>query len=161
VTAPSPQQVAGLQNSLAVGAATLCNDIAWPRDAAVYEKGVAESRAAYPLTAGMPRNAMMCAAWPFEPQEPPVRITDAGPSDILLIQNERDPATPLAGALKMRAALGDRARMVTVDSTGHDAYLANGNACGDATVSRFLATGERPERDVYCGRGDGPTATAR
>ncbi|WP_086167422.1 alpha/beta hydrolase [Streptomyces pharetrae] len=156
VTAPSPQQVAGLQNSLAVGAGTLCNDIAWPRDAAVYEKGVAESRAAYPLTAGMPRNAMMCAAWPFEPQEPPVQITDAGPSDILLVQNERDPATPLAGALRMRAALGDRARMVTVDSTGHDAYLANGNACGDATVTRFLATGERPERDVYCGRGTVP-----
>ena len=40
--------------------------------------------------------------------------------------------------------------MVTVNSTGHDAYLDNGNACGDATVSRFLATGERPRQDVYC-----------
>ncbi|GAA2633834.1 hypothetical protein GCM10010307_28580 [Streptomyces vastus] len=40
--------------------------------------------------------------------------------------------------------------MVTVNSTGHDAYLANGNECGDRTVSRFLAMGERPGRDVYC-----------
>lgn len=40
--------------------------------------------------------------------------------------------------------------MVTVDSTGHDAYLGNGNACGDATVTRYLATGERPARDTYC-----------
>ncbi|WP_237536974.1 alpha/beta hydrolase, partial [Streptomyces sp. SID5785] len=26
----------------------------------------------------------------------------------------------------------------------------NGNACGDATVSRFLATGTRPAADVFC-----------
>ncbi|MES4833247.1 alpha/beta hydrolase, partial [Streptomyces anthocyanicus] len=58
--------------------------------------------------------------------------------------------TPLAGALRMREALGRCAVMVTVDSTGHDSYLANGTACGDATVSRFLATGQRPGSDVYC-----------
>ncbi|MFE0171125.1 alpha/beta hydrolase [Streptomyces sp. NPDC059002] len=139
-----------VQNSVAVGSATLCNDVAWPRTAAAYEKGVAESRAKNPLMAGMPRNAMLCAAWPYAPRETPVRITDEGPSNILLVQNERDPATPLAGALKMRAALGGRAVMVTVNSTGHDAYLVNGNECGDRTVSRYLATGERPDQDTYC-----------
>ncbi|MCX5057239.1 alpha/beta hydrolase [Streptomyces sp. NBC_00452] len=150
---PAPQSPpeAALQNVVAVGAATLCDDAAWPRSAAVYEKGVAESRARYPLTAGMPRNAMVCAAWPWQPDRAPVRITDRGPSNVLLVQNERDMETPLSGALKLRAALGRRAVMVTVDSTGHEAYLANGNECGDATVSRFLATGERPERDVHCG----------
>ncbi|MEV0633760.1 alpha/beta hydrolase [Streptomyces sp. NPDC050619] len=142
---PEPEQ----QNVIAVGAGTLCNDVAWPTSAAVYQKGADESRAKYPLTAGMPRNAMLCAAWPFTPKEP-VRITDRGPSNILLVQNERDVATPLTGALKLRAALGDRAVMVTVNSTGHNAYLANGNACGDRTVSHFLATGERPERDIRC-----------
>ncbi|MEV5318298.1 alpha/beta hydrolase [Streptomyces sp. NPDC052687] len=146
--ASPPDEV--LQNVTAVAAGTLCNDVAWPKDPAGYRKDVARSRAAHPLTAGMPRNAMLCAAWPFPPREPAVRITDRGPSNILLVQNERDPATPLAGALKLRAALGDRARMVVVDSTGHDAYLAHGNACGDATVSRFLASGERPVRDRYC-----------
>jgi pimeloyl-ACP methyl ester carboxylesterase len=139
-----------LQNVAAVGAATICNDSAWPTSTAVYEKGVAESRATYPLTAGMPANAMVCAAWPFPPARSPVRITDRGPSNVLLVQNEHDVATPIGGALKLRSALGNRAVMVTVDSTGHDAYLDNGNACGDRTVSRFLATGERPGRDVYC-----------
>ncbi|MFH8991498.1 alpha/beta hydrolase [Streptomyces sp. NPDC017940] len=148
--APAPPGAAALQNSVAVGTGTLCNDIAWPRSAAVYAKGVAESRAKYPLTAGMPRNAMPCAAWPYPPREAPVRITDEGPSDILLVQNERDPATPLAGARRMRSALGGRATMVTVDATGHDSYLDNGNACGDRTVTRFLATGERPSSDTYC-----------
>ncbi|MFK4066732.1 alpha/beta hydrolase [Streptomyces sp. NPDC029674] len=139
-----------LQNSVAVGSATLCNDVAWPTSPAHYQKGVTESRAKYPLTAGMPRNAMLCAAWPFEPKEDPVRITDRGPSNILLAQNERDPNTPLSGALKLREALGRRAVMVTADATGHDTYLANGNACGDRTVSRFLATGKRPAHDTYC-----------
>ncbi|MEW2292621.1 alpha/beta hydrolase [Streptomyces sp. NPDC006743] len=149
---PAPQgpPEAALQNVAAVGAGTLCNDVAWPRSAAAYEKDVADSRAAYPLTAGMPRNAMLCAAWPYPPRQAPVRITDRGPSDVLLVQNERDVATPLSGALKLRSALGRRAVMVTVNSTGHDAYLANGNACGDSTVSRFLATGRRPAADVYC-----------
>lgn len=139
-----------MQNAAAVGAGTLCNDVAWPRSAAHYQKGVDESRAKFPLTAGMPRGAMLCAAWPFTPKEPAVRITDRGPSNILLVQNERDVATPLAGAREMRRALGDRAVMVTVNSTGHNAYLANGNACGDRTVSRFLATGKRPASDVTC-----------
>lgn len=148
--APASPPESVLQNVTAVGAGTLCNDVAWPTSAAVYEKGVAESRAKYPLTAGMPRNAMLCAAWPYPPREAPARITGRGPSNILLIQNERDVATPLSGALKLREAFGRRAVMVTVDSTGHDAYLANGNECGDRTVSHYLATGDRPARDVYC-----------
>ncbi|MFC8712992.1 alpha/beta hydrolase [Streptomyces sp. NPDC057197] len=148
--APQAPPEEALQNVAAVGAGTLCNDVAWPHSAAAYEKDVADSRAAYPLTAGMPRNAMLCAAWPTAPREAPVRVTDRGPSRVLLVQNRRDVATPLGGALKLRAALGRRAVMVTVDSIGHDAYLANGNPCGDRTVSRFLATGQRPAGDVYC-----------
>ncbi|MEU0024600.1 alpha/beta fold hydrolase [Streptomyces sp. NPDC006335] len=148
--APAGPPEAVLQNVTAVGAATICNDGDWPSDPAVYVKGVAESRAKYPLTGGMPRNAMVCAAWPWEPKEAPVHVSDRGPSNILMVQNERDVATPLAGALKLREALGRRAVMVLNDSTGHDAYLDNGTACGDAIVSRFLATGARPARDVHC-----------
>ncbi|MGW5605281.1 alpha/beta hydrolase [Streptomyces sp. NPDC003753] len=151
--APAAQPDAVLQNVTAVSAATICNDVAWPRSAAAYRDGVAESRREHPLTAGMPRNAMVCAAWPYPPEQAPVRITPRGPSGILLVQNAHDVATPLSGARKLREAFGARAVMVTVDSTGHGAYLANGNACGDRTVSRFLATGERPERDVRCPKG--------
>ena len=146
-----------LQNGLSVALATFCNDGEWPRETSVYQKDVDESRAKHPLTAGMPRNATGCAAWPYPLKESPVRITDRGPSTVLLVQNERDPAAPLGGARKLRAALGKRAVMVTVNSTGHDAYLANGNACGDKIVSRYLATGERPARDTYCGRESGRT----
>jgi hypothetical protein len=69
---------------------------------------------------------------------------------VLLAQNLRDPSTPYRGALEMRRAFGDRARMVSVDSGGHEMYLANGNPCGDRLVTGFLATGKRPAHDILC-----------
>ncbi|MFJ9608812.1 alpha/beta hydrolase [Kitasatospora sp. NPDC101176] len=146
-----PEQV--LQNTIAVSVGTLCNDVSWPADPAALAEDVAAERAARPLTAGMPVNAMPCAFWPFAPAEPPVRVTDRGPANVLLAQNLRDPATPYRGALRLRAALGERARMVTVDSGGHDVYVANGNACGDAVVTDFLVTGRRPAGDTSCPAG--------
>ncbi|GAB7184949.1 alpha/beta hydrolase [Kitasatospora sp. Ki12] len=149
VTLPD-QAVQAVQNSVAVSVGTLCNDVAWPTDPAAYAKDVAAERAARPLTAGMPVNVGPCAFWPFAPAEPPVEVTDRGPANVLLAQNLRDVATPYRGALKLRAALGERARMVTVDSGGHDVYVANGNACGDAVVTDYLVTGRRPAGDVFC-----------
>ncbi|WP_083647275.1 alpha/beta hydrolase [Kitasatospora sp. CB01950] len=150
VPGPNDPTPAQLQATAAISTATLCNDVAWPRGVDAYAAAVAADRVAHPLTAGMPVNVTACAFWHWQPAEPPVRVTSDGPSNVLLVQNLRDPATPYAGALKLRAAFGDRARMVTVDSGGHRAYLANGNACGDALVSEFLATGHRPARDAFC-----------
>ncbi|GAA3544894.1 hypothetical protein GCM10022419_026400 [Nonomuraea rosea] len=42
-----------------------------------------------------------------------------------------------------------RAR-IGVDAGGHGSYLANGNACGDRTVTDFLVTGRRPAQDTLC-----------
>jgi hypothetical protein len=39
-----------------------------------------------------------------------MQIGDRGPSNVLMVQNERDPGTPLAGAQKLRQAFGDRAQ---------------------------------------------------
>ncbi|MBV6700531.1 alpha/beta hydrolase [Kitasatospora aureofaciens] len=154
---PLPTPVAppeqAVQNTIAVSVGTLCNDVTWPTDPAAYTKDVAADRAARPLTAGMPVNVMPCAFWPFAPAEPPVRVTDRGPANILLAQNLRDPATPYRGALNLRRAFGDRARTVTVDSGGHDVYVANGNPCGDAVVTDFLVTGRRPADDISCPAG--------
>ncbi|MER7000632.1 alpha/beta hydrolase [Streptomyces sp. NPDC000410] len=151
---PAPQVLPDevMQNVAAVSAATICNDVDWPGPDALprIERDVAKSRKAYPLTAGMPVNVTPCTFWQDEPRERPTRITPNGPSNILLIQNQRDVSTPLSGALKLREAFGDRARMVTVDAIGHGVYRANGNACGDEAVTDFLVTGERPARDAFC-----------
>ncbi|MER8041937.1 alpha/beta hydrolase [Streptomyces sp. NPDC094032] len=134
----------------AVTVGVICNDVKWRGSIGSYERAVAADRAAYPLTAGMPANITPCSFWQGGPVEKPVRLTDQGPSNILMIQSLRDPATPHSEGLKMRAALGAKARLVSVDHGGHGMYLGNGNACGDRTVTRFLLTGERPETDVTC-----------
>ncbi|WAL68229.1 alpha/beta hydrolase [Amycolatopsis cynarae] len=149
-SAPPEQAV---QNTDAVAVGTLCGDVAWPDSIDGYAAKVAANRASYPLTAGMPVNIGPCAFWPAAPAEPAVRISDRGPRNVLLVQNLRDPATPYSGALNLRRAFGDRAVMITVDSGGHEAYLANGNRCGDNAVTDFLVTGQRPRADVYCPAG--------
>ncbi|MFI0481504.1 alpha/beta hydrolase [Actinomadura sp. 9N215] len=147
-----PPDVAGPlpDEDAAVAIAVVCNDVRWPRKpVSAYERAVAADRARHPLTAGMPQSIWGCVFW-NAPAEQPARITDEGPSNILMIQNRRDPATPHFAGLKMRRALGDRARFVTVESGGHGAYLGTGNACGDRTVTDFLTTGHRPHHDTTC-----------
>ncbi|MEU9995756.1 alpha/beta hydrolase [Streptomyces sp. NPDC050848] len=144
LAAPMPQSDA----ALSIG--VICNDVQWPGSVRAHERAVAADRARHPLTAGMPVNMTPCSFWQ-PPAEKPTRITDRGPSNILMIQSLRDPSTPHASGLKMREALGARARLVSVDKGGHGMYLGNGNACGDAAVTTFLKTGERPAADTYCG----------
>ena len=134
----------------AVTMAVICNDVRWPGSVSTYRSAVAEDRVRHPLTAGSPANIPPCAFWKGRPADKPTRITAEGPSNILMVQNLRDPNTPYAGALKMRAALAGRARLVTVDHGGHGVYLANGNPCADRTVTTFLTEGRRPEADLTC-----------
>ncbi|WP_207947012.1 alpha/beta hydrolase [Actinomadura sp. 7K507] len=135
----------------AVALAVICNDVRWPaKPVSAYQRAVAADRARHPLTAGMPVSINPCSFWKHAPADKPTRITGKGPSNILMIQNRRDPATPHFAGLKMRRALGDRARLVTVEHGGHGAYLSNGNRCGDHSVSRFLTTGHRPQHDTRC-----------
>jgi len=139
------------QNTTAAAIGTLCNDVGWPDSVRAHQRDVDRDRLAHPLTAGMPVNIFPCAFWPHPLAERTTRITPHGPSNVLLVNNLRDPSTPHSGALRMRRAFGDRARMVSVDSGGHGAYLANGNACGDRTVTAFLVDGTRPAHDILCG----------
>ncbi|QSS89957.1 alpha/beta hydrolase [Streptomyces sp. M54] len=127
----------------------LCGDSRWPTDLATYRHNVSVDRVRHPMYGAFTANIRPCAFWPA-PAEPKVRITDRGPSDVLMVHNLRDPATPLSGALRTRRALGERARMVTIDQGGHVAYLSGANACGDAAVNDFLVTGKRPSHDTYC-----------
>jgi hypothetical protein len=53
---PSSPPAEALQNTIAVSAATICNDVDWPTSMADYARDVAVSRARHPLTAGMPVN---------------------------------------------------------------------------------------------------------
>ncbi|GIF07042.1 alpha/beta hydrolase [Actinoplanes siamensis] len=130
-----------------------CNNVeGWPRGVRAYERDVALDRERYPLFGAASAGLWPCAFWPARTVEPRVRISDDGPSDILMVQNRRDPGTPLAGALQTRRALGQRARMITVEQGGHLVYLHSGNACADAAVTQFLVLGVRPGADRVCPR---------
>ncbi len=140
-------------NFNAVGTAVLCNDSSWPRDVRRYARNVAWDRIEHPLTAGMPYNVWPCTFWKTQPIEPPVRVTDAGPRNVLIVQNQRDEATPLSAAQGMRRALGGRSVLVDVDAGGHGVLIATKqNACALSTLGAFLADGKLPRRDVTCAR---------
>jgi pimeloyl-ACP methyl ester carboxylesterase len=149
---PPLPPIPGLENIMAAQLSVVCNDNDWPESVWTYRRNVAVDRIRFPMFGAAAANVWTCAFWPSEPVEPPVRITGHGPSNILLVQNLRDPATPLAGALLMRGALGHRARMVTVDQGGHGVWLFGRNACGNDAVNRFLVDGQRPARDSFCAR---------
>jgi pimeloyl-ACP methyl ester carboxylesterase len=148
--APKLPEPAGAENLLSARFAVLCGDTAWPRSVAGYQLDVAVDRIRYPLIGAATANIAACAFWPSPPVEPKVRITGRGPANVLMVQNERDPGTPLVNARKLRAAFGDRARMVTADQGGHGAYLFGPNQCANTAVTGFLVTGSRPAHDLSC-----------
>ncbi|UKD52184.1 MULTISPECIES: alpha/beta hydrolase [Amycolatopsis] len=145
--APTPTE----QSQTGTMISILCGDNAWPRTISTYQDNVAQDRAAYPMIGASTANVWPCAHWPKQPIETPVQFSDQGPSNLLLVQNTRDPATPLSGALETRAQFGDRARMVTVDQGGHGAALPFLNSCGFSAVTDFLVNGTRPDTDKFCG----------
>ena len=127
----------------------ICGDSSWPASVRTYERNVAIDRVRHPMFGAAAANIYPCAFWP-KPVEKQVLPSDRGPRNVLMVQNERDPATPLAGARTMRRAFGDRAAMVTVDQGGHGAYLTGANKCANDEVTAYLVGGERPARDLNC-----------
>ncbi|MFD9891822.1 alpha/beta hydrolase [Amycolatopsis sp. NPDC059027] len=136
-------------NHAALQLQVVCNDNDWPEGVGYYQRAVERERVAHPRFGPAAANVNPCAFWPVERAEPPVRIGSSGPRNVLLVQNLRDPATPLSGAREMRRALGGRATMTTVDQGGHGVFT-KGNACGNDVVLRYLLHGVLPGRDGSC-----------
>ncbi|MFJ4832016.1 alpha/beta hydrolase [Streptomyces sp. NPDC088747] len=138
------------ENSMAARLYVLCADTRWPTKIREYQRDVAVDRLLYPKLGGSTANIGPCAFWPDRASVQPVKIGSRGPSNILLVQNERDPGTPLLGARKLRWALGQRATMVTADEGGHGVYPFGRNKCANDAVTTFLTTGGRPAYDKAC-----------
>ncbi|MFC9433755.1 alpha/beta hydrolase [Nocardia sp. NPDC057030] len=146
--APSPND-----NAWSVFLAVTCNDVEWPEDIQTYRRAVAEDRERYPLFGAAAANVMPCAYWKLGPSEPPVRIDNTGPADVLIVQNQRDPVTPLRGGELLHEKFGQRSRLVTVDGSGHGAYLLGANPCTSDVVTSYLVKGTLPEHDTTCPAG--------
>ncbi|MEO3802114.1 alpha/beta hydrolase [Nonomuraea sp. B1E8] len=150
---PPRPPVANLENAMSARLSVICGDTRWPGTIREYQRNVAVDRVKYPMMGGSTASIGPCAFWPGKRVEPPVRIHDRGPSNVLMVQNERDPGTPLAGAKKLRRAFGKRATMVTADQGGHGVYPFGRNTCANDTVTAFLATGRLPSQDLACAAG--------
>ncbi|MFC0623106.1 alpha/beta hydrolase [Kribbella deserti] len=136
-------------NTFSAFLAVTCNDTAWPTDVATYQRDVAKDRKRFPMFGAASANITPCAYWP-RPAEPPVRITKDGPSNVLLLQNLRDPATPHLGGVLLREAFGDRARLVSVEEGGHGVYVYDDNPCALNLTTTYLVDGTMPRRDTFC-----------
>ncbi|WP_410609366.1 alpha/beta hydrolase [Amycolatopsis sp. lyj-109] len=139
-------------NHAALQLQVICNDADWPEQVGYYQRAVERERARHPMFGPAAANVNPCAFWPAERAEPPVRVGGPGPANVLLVQNLRDPATPLSGARETRAAFGTRARMVTVDAGGHGVFTRE-NACGNEAVLGYLRDGVFPAADGSCQSG--------
>jgi pimeloyl-ACP methyl ester carboxylesterase len=144
-TGPHPSD-----NSFSVFLAVTCNDAEFTDDVSAYQRAVAEDREKFPVFGAATANIMPCAFWPYEPSEPPVAINDEGPQNILILQNERDPVTPLLGGELIREKFDERSRLVTANASGHGVYVYGDNPCADAIATEFLLTGALPEKDTQC-----------
>lgn len=129
--------------------AVICGDAPASRNPATYAAAVQVERRIHPLTNGMPANIWACAFWPRDAVHTPVPITADGPRDVLMFQNRRDPSAAYSGALRMRAALGGRAELTTVDDVGHGVDLTN--PCTATRLTDFLLRDQLPVRDTACG----------
>lgn len=148
---PAVEAAPPIDNALTVFLAVTCNDVNWPEDLSTYRRGVAEDRKRYPMFGAATANITPCAHWQNEPSEPPVKIDNKGPADVLMLQNRRDPVTPAINAKLLRQKFGQRAKLVTVDDSGHGVYVLGGNACALNLTTAYLVDGKLPAKDVACG----------
>ncbi|MBM7438635.1 alpha/beta hydrolase [Streptomyces sp. HB132] len=142
--------VSPTDNALTVFLAVTCNDVEWPEDISTYRRGVAEDRERYPLYGAATANITPCAFWPYAPAGPPAEVDTEGPRNVLLLQNRRDASTPHVGGKMLREKFGDRARLISVDDSGHGVYVLGKNSCALNTTTRYLVEGKMPTKDTSC-----------
>ncbi|WP_327044552.1 alpha/beta hydrolase [Microbispora sp. NBC_01189] len=131
------------ENAYAVYLGVECRDAPWPRSWARWHDDTRRLHAEAPFMAWP--NAVYnapCAFWP-EKGGTPVKVAGTAQlPPILLIQAQRDAATPYDGALRMRRRF-PTARLVTSGGGNHGVSLA-GNACVDRYLAAYLRDASAP-----------------
>lgn len=129
-------------------AAIICGDRAAPRDPDVYWNDVQRGRRRHPLFGPLKNTIWPCAFWPTQPRESLTRV--ANPTPALVVSATGDTATTYEGGRAMHRALTGSRLLTLRGATAHGIYGEYGNACVDATVNAYLATGVLPGTDPVC-----------
>ena len=129
--------------------AVSCLDSAWPTSPAKVFANAKSTSAKDPLVGeGLVNDYVRCALWPTPPQPLP-KLTAPGSPPIVVISTTRDPATPYASGVKVAKRL-PKGVLLTNDGDGHTVY-AQGKACVDDAVTRYLVEAKPPKDGLECG----------
>lgn len=120
----------------------------WDANAATIEQ------AAPTLGRGMGYPEAFCQGWGHHGDHEPAEVAAPGAPPILVIGITVDPATPYQWAQALASQL-DSGRLLTVEGTGHGAYMRLGGACVEEAVDSYLLRGELPAEGTTC-QGDAP-----
>ncbi|MEU3299935.1 alpha/beta hydrolase [Streptomyces sp. NPDC006678] len=157
---PHPEDTAGnaaAENSTAVYTAVECADAPWPTDWETWDRDNTLLHAEHPFFTWS--NAWLnlpCATWPAKRQQPLEIRTGKGLPPVLLVQAERDAATPYQGALELHKRLKG-SRLVTEENAGSHGITTLVNPCVNGKVEAYLLRGALDGHDTVCAPHAPPT----
>jgi pimeloyl-ACP methyl ester carboxylesterase len=149
---PDPRTAKDDENGEAVYLAVQCGDAPWPRDWHTWDRDNSRLAKKYPFETWS--NAWLnlpCASW-HVPSSYPVDVwvsPHAGLPPVLILQSERDAATPYEGAVALHHRLPG-SRLITEVGRGSHGLISFRNRCLNDRVDRYLLTGRTDAHDVRC-----------
>ncbi|WP_373298804.1 alpha/beta hydrolase [Streptomyces flaveolus] len=141
---------ASSENGNAVYTAVECADAKWPTDWRTWDRDNTRLHRDHPFMTWA--NAWMnlpCATWPVKQQTPLNVKTGKGLPPVLIVQSERDAATPYEGAVELHQRFKG-SRLITERDAGSHGVTGLVNPCINDRVDAYLLTGKLDARDVTC-----------
>ncbi|WP_210430192.1 alpha/beta hydrolase [Streptomyces physcomitrii] len=141
---------ASSENGNAVYTAVECGDAKWPTSWQRWDRDNTRLHKDHPFMTWA--NAWMnlpCATWPAK-QHTPVNVKSGkGLPPVLIIQAERDAATPYEGAVELHKRFKG-SRLITEKDAGSHGVTGVVNPCINDRVDTYLLTGKVGDRDATC-----------
>ncbi|MEU5365140.1 alpha/beta hydrolase [Streptomyces sp. NPDC005925] len=151
--APDMSDTAGnasAENGNAVYTAVECTDAKWPTSWQTWNRDNTRLHQDHPFMTWA--NAWMnlpCATWPVRQQTPLNVKTGKGLPPVLIVQSERDAATPYEGAVELHQRFAG-SRLITEKNAGSHGVTSLTNPCINERVDGYLLTGKLDAADVTC-----------
>ncbi|MFJ9341832.1 alpha/beta hydrolase [Streptomyces sp. NPDC101733] len=161
--APDMSDTAGnaaSENGNAVYTAVECADAKWPTSWAKWDRDNTKLHQKYPFLTWS--NAWMnlpCATWKSKQSDPIEVGAKHGLPPVLIVQSERDAATPYVGAVSLHKRLAG-SRLITEQNAGSHGVTSLVNPCVNTRVDAYLLTGKVDAKDVKCAPHATPVAPA-
>ncbi|MBB6419982.1 alpha/beta hydrolase [Streptomyces sp. AK010] len=141
---------ASSENGNAVYTAVECADAKWPTSWRKWDRDNTRLHKDHPFMTWA--NAWMnlpCATWPAKQQTPVDVKTGKGLPGVLIVQSERDAATPYEGAVELHKRFKG-SRLITEKDAGSHGVTGLVNPCINPRVDSYLLTGKLDGADVTC-----------